>query len=213
MPNPTDPLLATKTLVAEVTTVLPKPLPDRRLATDIKAMHVSTLVANHFRRWRSGVATLLCLAPLVLIACGATTAKSTARVTSTRGLNYAAAHLHAPYGFSPARCPLPNPVAACYARSVSVVLTPATFARLVQTTGLALSKKAPNCLPQRPARLPHFRVQQCSVVGTTKSTQVEAHAMSLVLVSPESTRATTMALPSDSSPVYFELHAISTPQS
>jgi hypothetical protein len=174
---------------------------DRQRTIDIRPMRVSTLAASRFRSWRCGAATLLCLVPLVLTACGATTAKPTTRLTSdapSPALMPLPRSIHAPPGFSPSGCPVitvPDS-SLCFTRPTSVVLTRSIFAKIVRAAGVIVGTSQVYCRPRLPVKKPRAPyILNCRALGISGHTNVLARAISLVTATAHSFSAATRDLP------------------
>jgi hypothetical protein len=164
-------------------------------------VRVSIPVSSHFRIWQSGVAALLCLVPLILMACGATTAKPTGRVISDEPsptLTPLPRSIHAPPGFSLSGCPVttvPNG-SLCFTRPTSVVLTRPIFAQIVRAAGVTISTSHVFCQPRIPAKKPRAPyILNCRVQGVSGQTHVFVIGLSLVMATGLSFSTATRDLP------------------
>jgi hypothetical protein len=182
-------------------------------------VRVHPLVASHLRGWRGAIAALLCLAPLVLTACGGTTAKPAARVTPTAptpALTPLPRSIHAPPGFSLSICPAttgPNG-SRCFTRPTSVVLTRSVFAQMVRAAGVTIAGSSRVwCDARRPIKKPRIPyLMNCRAWGLRGRTKVFAHAISLVSATAHSFSVTTRDIPqllpgpdqSDGAPIVIE---------
>jgi hypothetical protein len=177
------------------------PLLDWQRSADIRPVRASTLIASDVRGWRIGTAAFLCLAPLVLAACGMTTAKPTAPLQSGEprpALKPLPRSIHAPPGFSPSGCPATTVPAGtlCFTRPKSIVLTRSIFAQIVRAAGVTVRASQVFCPTGPPAKKPRAPyILVCRALGSSGLTNVLAHASSLVTATGHSFSAATRDLP------------------